>query len=106
MVFLRAILGITAALVLVTFAVLNRAPVALIWAPFQPPYTVPLYAAILGSALFGFFWGALAVFLSHSRIRRERRAQKKELRRLEKELQTLMKPQIPGLHTEGRPLEW
>lgn len=106
MVFLRAFLGIAAALVLVSFAVLNREPIALIWAPLMPPLSIPLYAAILGSALFGFFWGALAVFLSHSRIRRERRVQKKEIRRLEKDVQELMKTEIPGLPSHGTPLEW
>lgn len=101
MVFLRAFLGIAAALALISFAVLNREPVALIWAPLMPPFSLPLYAAILGAALFGFFWGALAVFLSHSRIRRERRAQRKEIRRLEKEVQELLKTEIPGLPPHG-----
>ncbi|MCD8562830.1 MAG: LapA family protein [Alphaproteobacteria bacterium] len=105
MVFLRAFLGVVAALLLVSFAVLNREPVALIWAPFTEALPVPLYAAILGSALFGFFWGALAVFFSHSKIRHERRAQKKEIRRLQKEVQELIKTEIPALPDYQYPLQ-
>lgn len=96
MILIRAILGMVFALALIALAVLNREPVALIWAPFFDPVTFPLYAVILSAVLFGFFWGGLAVFLSHTKIRSERRAQKKELRRLEKELQALQKTEIPG----------
>jgi uncharacterized integral membrane protein len=106
MAFVRAFLGIAAALVLVSFAILNREPVALVWAPFVEPLSIPLYAAILASALFGFFWGALAVFVSHARVRHERRVQRKEIRRLEKEVHELAKPQIPGLPAQTAPLQW
>lgn len=94
--FIKSLLGGVIALVFIVFTVMNQQPVALLWMPMMDPLTLPLYAPILGGALFGFFWGALAVFFSHSRIRRERRAQAKELRRLEKERQELMKTQIPG----------
>lgn len=97
MVFLRALLGTIAALLLIGFTVLNRDPVALVWAPFVAPLTLPLSLALLGAALFGFFWGALAVFFSHSKTRRAAREQKKEIRRLQKEVQELIKTEIPGL---------
>lgn len=93
---IRGLLGACLALVLIALAVLNREPVALIWWPLAEPSTFPLYAVILITALFGFFWGALTVFLSHHHIRAERRSQKKELRRLQQELQTLRKTEIPG----------
>lgn len=97
MAFIRAVLGAIFALIVLAFVILNRQDVALTWAPLFNPVSVPLYAVILGTCVFGFFWGALAVYVSHAKTRREHRAQRKEIRRLEHERQEYMKPQIPGL---------
>lgn len=102
--FFKHLLGIVFGFSLIVFCLFNRELVAVTFSPIHDSYALPLYAVILGSAVFGFFWGALAVFFSHHGIRQDRHRQKRRIRALEKEMQSMKPPQITRLHESSSQL--
>lgn len=87
MIFVRTLLGFVITALLAVFAVLNRAPVDIVWSPFHPSLSIPLYLICLGLMGAGFFMGGIAVWFSGGKARREKRRQKRQIRKLEKELE-------------------
>lgn len=85
---IRSLISIIFALLLVLFIILNRQEAPIVYNPFDETITVPVYLIILGGVIFGFFWGALSVFFSHHKIRKERSQLKKKARELEKDLRS------------------
>ena len=74
------------AVVLALFAVSNRLSVALGLWPLPFVIELPLYLAILGALLIGFFGGALAACIVGRRRRREYRQRGRRIAVLEREL--------------------
>lgn len=76
-------------LVILVFAVANRAPVTLSLWPFPWQAEFPGYLVILGSLLVGFAAGTLVAWASGARRRRAQRRDAAEARRLAQELAEL-----------------
>jgi hypothetical protein len=92
--FLKALVLLPIAIVVVLLAVANRAPVVLSFDPFtrgQPELalTVPLFALILGSVALGVLLGGIGSWLAAGRQRRERRVSAREINRLKAEADRL-----------------
>lgn len=85
MAFIRWIIGLVICTAITAFAVLNRSVVSVSYSPVTDPLMIPLYVIILGCLAVGFVLGGSVVWINESKIRKERRAQKKELKVLEKE---------------------
>ena len=75
-----------AAVVLVPFAVSNRAPVSLGLWPLPFVLDTPLYFLVLLTLLAGFIIGAAGAWLSGHRVRRDLRRQRRRAAALEREL--------------------
>ncbi len=88
---LRGILAVCVTIVIGLFAAFNRQSVDLYWNPLNldDVLSVPVYAVGLVGILFGFFVGAIMVWLNMSSLRRQKRKQKKEIKTLEKEVSRL-----------------
>jgi uncharacterized metal-binding protein len=92
--FLKALILLPVAIVVVLLAVANRAPVLVSFDPFskgQPELsvTLPLFALILASVALGVVLGGIGSWLAASRQRRERRMSARELNRLKAEADRL-----------------
>ena len=85
--FFRWIAGFLIITLFAGFAAFNRQEVTLYYSPVHDPLNWPLYALVLGFAAIGFMIGALVVWISDGKIRREKRLQKKQIKKLENELQ-------------------
>jgi len=83
-------------LLILVFAVANRAPLALSLWPFPWRLELPGYLVILGSLLVGFAAGALVAWLSAGRQRRQSRRHAAEARRLADELAQLKRRPSPA----------
>lgn len=77
---------LAAAIVLVVFAVSNRASVSLGLWPLPDLVELPLYLVILGALLAGFLAGELAAWVSGRHWRREVRRSARRIATLEREL--------------------
>jgi uncharacterized integral membrane protein len=77
-------LPFAAALLWVSFA--NRDSVDFTWSPVHDPAEVPVAVLVLAATIMGFVWGGLIVWLNEAHNRRDRRLQRKDISRLEKEL--------------------
>lgn len=77
-------LPFVAALLWISFA--NRDLVDFMWSPLHEAVSVPVAVLVLAAAVFGFVWGGLIVWLNEAGPRRDRRLQRKDIKRLEKEL--------------------
>ncbi len=78
-----SVAGLFAALLLILFAVSNRAPVELKLEPLPYVLDLPLYALLLGTLVLGFLLGAVAAFFASQRTRRRARRAEAEAARLE-----------------------
>ena len=87
--FIRWTIGVIIAITTAGFAVKNRHTIELFWSPLHPSTELPLYLAALGLMAFGFTLGCLMVWLNAEPVRRTRRHQKKEIKKLKKELSTI-----------------
>lgn len=85
--FFRWITGFLIIILFAGFAAFNRQEVTLYYSPVHDPLNWPLYVLVLGFAATGFIIGALVVWISDGKIRREKRLQKKQIKKLENELQ-------------------
>ncbi len=86
---IRWIFGLLIALILVAFAVFNRNSVSLTWSPVHAPLELPLYMIGLVLMAIGFFTGTLMTWMNMSKVRQDRRRQKKQIKILEKELEAV-----------------
>jgi putative membrane protein len=83
---INTIVAIGVALLIVLFAVSNRAPAVVeIW-PFPYQLALPLYAVILLTALVGFIAGLVASWLAGAAKRREMRRLRRQVKDLEESL--------------------
>ncbi len=96
--FIRWILGLSIAILLVGFSVLNRAPVQIHISPVQAPLELPIYSIALGAMLFGFLLGGLLVWINNSTLRKTKRQQKRQIKALEQELEAVNE-NIPPITT-------
>lgn len=83
---LRWIAAVPLIVAAVLFALAHNQPVEFYWSPINDPLTLPLYTLALGLCALGFVIGAVAAWLGMGRVRRDRRALKKTVRQLEKDL--------------------
>ncbi|MFQ5971875.1 MAG: lipopolysaccharide assembly LapA domain-containing protein [Alphaproteobacteria bacterium] len=72
------------AIIVIVFAVNNRAPVPLSLWPFDVPATLPTYLVVLGAVLVGFLAGGFAVWLAGLSAKREARRNRSKLSKLER----------------------
>ena len=89
------ILVLLVALVLASFAVSNRAPIALGLWPLPWLLQAPVYLTVFGALLLGFVAGALAIWAGGVRRRRELRRHRRRIAALEREL-TATQAQLTG----------
>ena len=107
--FLKALILLPVAIVVVLLAVANRAPVVLSFDPFskgQPELSIalPLFALILGSVALGVVLGGVGAWLAAGRQRHERRMSTRELNRLKAEADRLRASVVqtrPALPSSG-----
>ena len=83
------ILVLTAAVVVVVFAIFNREVVTVSFWPFPVRVVLPLYLALLAAIFAGFALGAAVSWLSQGKRRRQARAQRRRLARLERDVAEL-----------------
>lgn len=79
------LLTLPLAVMVVVFAVHNRAPVALDPWPFAPPFAVPLYLIALGAIVAGFGAGALVQWAAGGKRRQLARQKNRRLGELERQ---------------------
>ena len=79
-------LTLLAVILLIPFAVSNRAPVSLGFWPLPFLVALPLYLLVLSLLLLGFVIGAAAAWLAGRHVRRELRRRRRRVEALEREL--------------------
>lgn len=84
---IRWIAGFVIVIGFAAFAALNRQTTVFYFTPLHDPIEWPLFALILAAAGAGFLLGAFTVWFNESKTRQERRAQRKQIKVLEKELE-------------------
>ena len=83
---INTVAAVIVAILVVLFAVSNRMAVTVeIW-PFPYQLGLPLYALILLAVLVGFIAGAIGMWMMGSAKRRDHRALRKQVRRMEQSL--------------------
>lgn len=105
--FLKGLVLLPVAVVVILLAVANRAPVTLSFDPFSEvpviSLTVPLYAVLFAAVAFGVVVGGIFTWLGQGRARRTARSRGRTVRRLEEETARLRaaapepEPIRPGL---------
>lgn len=86
---LRWILGFLIAVGIAVFAIFNRTLVTVTWSPFSSPLEMPFCVAGLCLMGIGFILGALTAFINTDPLQREKRRQRKHIKNLEKQIETL-----------------
>ncbi|CAO4178275.1 LapA family protein [Methylorubrum populi] len=107
--FLKALVLLPVAIVVVLLAVANREPVTLSLDPFSPEpvfsVVLPLYAVLFGAVALGILVGGIGSWLGQSRTRQRARYHRREADRLAKEaaeLKTFGSPGVePGFGSAG-----
>ena len=79
-------LTLVAVVLLIPFAVSNRAPVSIGFWPLPFLVALPLYLLVLSLLLLGFVIGAAAAWLAGRHVRRELRRRRRRVEALEREL--------------------
>lgn len=97
--FIRIVVAFIITVLTLGFAVMNRQDVTLVWSPFHEHLTLPLFIVALATAATGFLFGACLIWLNGGRGRREKRKQKREIKSLQKELESLKSEKIPQAQT-------
>lgn len=102
--FLKALVLLPVALVVVALAIANRAPVRVSLDPFDTDapavaLTVPLYAVVFAAVALGIIVGGIAAWAAQGKHRRARRSQRREIDRLRTESAHLR----DVAETSGRP---
>ncbi len=99
------LLTLPLAVMVVVFAVYNRAPVALDLWPFAPPFAVPLYLITLSAVVAGFGAGALVQWMVGGKRRQLARQKNRRLGELERQAGAAMAsakaaPEASGTHDD------
>jgi uncharacterized integral membrane protein len=89
------LLLVVAAVILVVFAVSNRANVALGLWPLPAAVELPVYLVVLGGLVFGFIFGEFAAWVAARHWRRELRESQRRIAALERELAAARPPSDP-----------
>jgi putative membrane protein len=87
--FIRGFIGFILAVALAVFAIFNRHDVLLSVGPVYETVSLPLYLIVMVFMGVGFVFGGLFVWLGAAPVRKTKRRQRKEIRKLEKELEKL-----------------
>jgi uncharacterized integral membrane protein len=100
--FLKALLLLPVAIVVVLLAVANRDPVQLSLDPFsrtapEIAFSLPLFALLLGAVLLGVVIGGTATWLAPGRHRRRERQFRREAQQLRTETDRLRAQASPGV---------
>jgi uncharacterized integral membrane protein len=109
--FVAAVIVVPLAIVLVAFAVANRASVTVSLDPFDAErpagsVTLPLFLLIIGLLVLGVLIGGLASWLRHGKSRRMARQFEREANALRAELAALRhKPEAPLMPSQNPPPE-
>ena len=107
--FLKALLLLPVAVLVVLLAVANRAPVQISFDPFSPEApelatSLPLFAVIFLAVMVGVVIGGTATWLAQGRNRRERRQYRREAQHLKTEtdrLRTQAATGVPALSSRS-----
>ena len=86
---LRLLLALVALIVIVAFAVANRTPVDVSFAPFPITVELPLYGAFLWGLVLGVLIGGIGVWLSGVSKRRQARRLRSKVWALENQVNVL-----------------
>ena len=86
---LRLLLALVALIVIVAFAVANRTPVDVSFAPFPITVELPLYGAFLWGLVLGVLIGGIGVWLSGVSKRRQARSLRSKVWALENQVNVL-----------------
>ncbi len=86
---LRFIIGLIITISIALIAVLNRDIISFTWSPLHNSIDLPIYALILAPMAIGFIFGGAVVWINSSKLRKEKRKQKKNIKMLEKEVANL-----------------
>jgi hypothetical protein len=107
--FLKALILLPVAIVVVLLAVANRTPVLVSLDPFTPEApefatTLPLFAVIFAAVMAGVVIGGVAAWLAQGKHRRARRQYGREVRHLRNEAERLRAQgqapaSVPALHS-------
>lgn len=76
----------------ILFALFNDGAVSVIYSPFRDALSLPLYVPVLFAVGFGFLFGAVMTWAAMGRLRAKLRAQTKQIKLLEKQLQDVKSP--------------
>jgi lipopolysaccharide assembly protein A len=87
----RLVLGLAGLVVIVAFAIANRAPVAVSFAPLPVQVELPVYGVFLLGLVLGGLLGGSAAWLGGHRHRRDARRMRNKVWALENQLQVLKK---------------
>ena len=93
--FVKSIFAFLLTILIAGFCIINAQISDIAWSPIHEAISIPLYAVILGSIVFGFFTGMVALWLNSGTLRKTKRQQKKHIKAHEKELEKT-KPATPG----------
>jgi len=92
----RLLVALVALIIIVAFAVANRQPVDISFAPFPVTLELPLYGAFLFGLIVGVLVGGIGVWLAgHSRRRRARRL-RRQVGTLENQVKLLKQQEERG----------
>lgn len=88
--FLFWLVALPVGVVVIAFAVANRGPVVISFAPLPiDPVPLSVFAVVLGAFVIGFGAGGAAAWLSAGKVRRLARAQRRRITFLERELKAV-----------------
>jgi len=99
--FLKALIAVPVAILVVLLAVANRTPVLLTFDPFtkeapQFSVTLPLWVILFGAVTLGVIFGGVMSWLAQAKHRRAERRFKQEARRLRTEAERLRQQAGPS----------
>jgi lipopolysaccharide assembly protein A len=87
----RILLGLAGLIVIVAFAIANRTPVGVSFAPLPIVIELPVYGVFLLGLVLGGLLGGIAVWLAGTRYRRQARRLRKRVWALENQVAVLRK---------------
>jgi lipopolysaccharide assembly protein A len=97
---LRVLLGLAGLIVIVAFAVANRTPVEVSFAPLPTVIELPVYGVFLLGLVLGGLLGGIAVWLADARYRRQARRLRNKVWALENQV-TVLRRQDETARAEG-----
>jgi uncharacterized integral membrane protein len=101
---LRVLVGLFGLLVIVAFAIANRAPVEVSFAPLPIVIELPVYGVFLLGLVMGGLLGGAAVWLGSARYRRQARRLRRRTSALESQV-SVLKKQEQTARAEDYPAE-